>query len=98
MTDVFMEAFSVDTGWYRSVRVGIYVSDDGLPVVTLWDEKDGAHLRPSMDQSSVEFDLTHWAHLRDLYIELGNDEAFGRVIARCFSVVQQRAKEVERDA
>jgi hypothetical protein len=98
MSDSFMDAFCVDTVEHDSVLVRIYVCDDGSPIVTLWDRNAGAYIRPSMDDRSVEFDLTHWAYLRDLSTELRNDRAFGQVIARCFRAVQQRAKEVERDA
>jgi len=97
MRNVFMYNFHVNTG-DRLLSVAIYVNDsDGSPVLTFWDQKADVYLRPMMDQSSVEFYLSRWTHLRDVHRLLRNDRAYGDVMARCFAAVQNRTKELVLD-
>jgi len=97
MCNVFMYNFHVNTG-DRLLSVNIYVNDnDGSPVLTFWDQKADVYLRPMMDQSSVEFYLNRWTHLRDVQRLLRNERSYGAVMASCFSAVRRRAREVALD-
>jgi len=97
MANVFMEAIYVNTG-YRVLRADIYVRDsDCTPVVTFWDAKAGEFVRPKTYQSGTEFYLNRWTHLRDAQRLLRNERSYGAVMARCFSAVQRRAREIALD-
>lgn len=94
----WFDTFSVNTG-RGPFQVSIYINNiDNAPLVIVHNERTGEYCHPANTDTSYEYNLSWWSHLRDLRQEIGSDRVFGEIIARCFAIVRENAIELCRSA
>jgi len=96
--DKWFDTFSVNTG-RGPFEVSIYINNiDDSPFVIVQNQRTGEYYHPTNTDTTHEYNLSRWSHLRDLRQEIGSDRVFGEIIAKSFAIVREDAIELCRSA